>query len=95
MDQFKDLIQQKFGQQKVYQQAQEGLVLAEANKLLAKLWPQWQTGLQAVYLKNKIVTIAVLYDEALPDLQQRKSQLIQEVNDKFSAPVIIDWQFLT
>ena len=94
MELLKDLVKQKFGRQKIYQQAQESLVISEANKLLAEVLPQAKAGLEAIYLKNKILTVAVLNDDLLPGLKAKKAKFIDKLNGKFTDQVVVDWNFL-
>lgn len=95
MEPFKELIQQKYGRQKIYRQAQESLVIAEANNLLKELVVNSETSVQVIYFKEGILTIAVLDNELLTVLAKIKSELLQRLNHKFSNHIVKDWQFLT
>lgn len=92
---FKDLAQTKATQQPVYQQAQSSLVITEANKLIAELFPASANKAQAVYLKDKTLTMAVLTDNLAIDLLNKKQDFLQKLNKKFNNTVVDDWQILT
>lgn len=92
---FKDLAQTKVKQQPVYQQAQNSLIITEANKLIVELFPESKNKAQAVYLKDKTLAIAVLTDDLAINLINKKREFLQSLNKKFDSTVVDDWQILT
>lgn len=92
---FKELADQKSQKHKVWQQASESLVLTEANNLLPSVFGvQIDHLAQAVYLKKKVLTIAVLSDDVLAQVERKKIDFINLINQKFAGEVVKDLYFL-
>ena len=77
-------------------QIQESLVLKIANQeLLIFFGPEFQDKARAIYFKDGILTMAVLSDKILPEIENSKSNFIKILNNKLDNHLIDDLKFLT
>lgn len=94
-DSFKSVASGRVGKNQLWQQATEALILEKANELLSEILSFEPEHLaQAVYLKNKTLTIAVLSEKILAQLEQKQEELIQKINQEFETEVVLDLYFL-
>jgi hypothetical protein len=95
-DSFKNLAQSKIISNKTWQQAKESLVIEYANRLLIESFgDKTEHKAQAVYFKDQILTIAVLSDRMLGELELGKHQFLTAINDHFHKNIVKDLQFLS
>ncbi|MCB9802445.1 DUF721 domain-containing protein [Candidatus Nomurabacteria bacterium] len=95
-DSFKAVASGRVGKNQLWQQATEALVLEKANALLLEFFGQNLDHLaRAVYLKKKILTIAILSDQVLADLEIKQSEFIEAINLSFQTEVVRSLYFLS
>lgn len=95
-DSFKNLAQQKITNNNTWKQAKESLVIEYANKLLRDSFGEKiENKARAVYFKDHVLTIAVLSDKILGELELSKHQFLTAINAHFHQNTVKDLQFLS
>jgi len=93
---FKEVANKKLDQQGVWQQAKESLVIEQANSFLLELFgKEINHKAQAIYLKDGILTIAILSDDWQIKIYANKHQFLQVLNNHFHKNIVKDLQFLS
>ena len=92
---FKDVANRSIKRKGISPQIQESLVLETANKLFIDfLGDMAQDKIRALYWKSKILTVAILSDDVLHNLEADKEQFLQQLNKKFGYTIVEDIKIL-
>ena len=95
-DSFKNVAQQKMNSDNTWKQAEDSLVIDQANSFLLELFgKEINHKARAIYLKDGILTIAILSDDWQFKIHANKHQFLQVLNNHFHKNIVKDLKFLS
>lgn len=87
----KNLIPQALRRNKIAPQVEATLVLKEFNKIAQAVWGEkFNQYAKALYLKDKVLTVAVLSSIMVTEVRLNKNNLINSINTTFGYPAVKD-----
>lgn len=90
------IISNKFSNNPLAKKVTASLVCEEFNKLIVTIWgKKIENNAQAIYLKDKILTIAALSPVVAQELKIREGELLNRLADKFGQGVVDRLRLLT
>ncbi|NCP16923.1 hypothetical protein COU24_00645 [Candidatus Kuenenbacteria bacterium CG10_big_fil_rev_8_21_14_0_10_39_14] len=90
------IISERYSKQDLGKKVTASLVCEEFNKLIVSIWgKKIENNAQAMYLKDKILTIAALSPVVAQELKIREGELINRLADKFGQGVVDRLRLLT
>lgn len=90
------ILDKKYGRSQMAQKVTASLVCEEFDKVVLELWGKKMKNMaQAMYLKNKILTVAVLSPVVAQELKIREKQLVDKLNSKFGRMTVDRLRFLS
>jgi len=96
MESIRDITQRSMQQKGMGLKIQEHLVIGYANQLMINFWgDRVRDKAQALYVRNSILTIALLDERMLSDWQMRQEEFIKNINNKFGIDIIKTLRILT
>jgi len=85
----KDLIPQALKRNKINSQVEATLILEEFNKIAETVWGQKiHDEIKALYVKNKILTLAALSSTVATEIRLNKNNIINSLNEKFDRETV-------
>lgn len=91
----KNLIPHALRRNKIAAQVEATLVLKEFNKIAKTVWgEQVMTDFKPLYVKDKILTIAVISAALATEIRLNKNNIINFINESFNQLVIKDIRIL-
>ncbi len=83
------IINKKFGKSALAKNVTAALVCDEFNKIILEIWGDKMKNMaQAMYLKDKVLTIACLSSVVTQEIKIKEKELISKLNDKFGSGVV-------
>lgn len=90
------LISKKFGWSPLAKNVTAALVCDEFNQLILNKWGEKiKDTARAMYLKDRILTVACLSPVVAQEIKMRESELLDKLNDKFGSGVVERLRLLT
>ena len=91
----KNLLRKTLIKNKISSQVEAALVLEEFNKIVIGVWgPKVISDAKALYVKDKILTLAVISAALATEIKLNKKNIIDSLNDVFDKEVIKDLRIL-
>lgn len=92
---FKNIADRSLQQKGITTHMQESLIIETANQLLLDIFgEEMKDKVRAVYWSSQILTMAVLSDDVLGQLQAKQVVFIKQLNSKFNSKVVESIKFL-
>lgn len=92
---FKDAADRSLKRRGLATQVDKSRIVHIANDAIIEFFGhEAKDKVRAMYMRQGILTIAVLDDKLFKDINLSKKELIRDINKKFSKDIIIDCQFL-
>ena len=90
------ILDRKYGQSQMGKKVTASLVCETFDKMILDIWGKKMENMgQAMYLKNKVLTVAVLSPVVAGELKMRESELVDKLNSKFGQGAVDRLRFLT
>lgn len=90
------LISKKFGQSPLAKQVTAAMVCDEFNRLILDKWGEKiKDTARAMYLKDKILTVACLSPVVAQEIKMKEEELLKELKEKFGDGVVERLRLLT
>jgi len=90
------VIAKKFGQSSLAKKVTAALVCDEFNRIILKIWGEKiKDSAQAMYLKDKILTVACLSPVVAQEIKMKEEELLNELKKKFGDGVVDKLRLLT
>jgi len=91
----KNLLRKTLIKNKISSQVEAALVLEEFNKIVIGVWgAKVISDAKALYVKDKILTIAVISPALATEIKLNKNNIIDSINETFGQLVIKDIRVL-
>ncbi len=92
----KDIADKSLSQRGIKNRIQESWLIQIANEQLFDYFGEvGRDKVRAIYFKEGILTLAVLSDDLLFDIERAKFELIEILNNKLDSDLVNDLRFLT
>ncbi len=96
MQQLNDILQRRLRQAGIAQRVTTAQVISAVPQVLAGIIPaSTHSKVQALYIKDKVLTIACLSSVLAQELRLHQQQIIDGLNEKFGQSVVESIRFLT
>lgn len=90
-----NLMNSKFNQSPLKKKITAALVCEEFDKIMFAVWGEKiKKSAQTMYLKDKVLSVAVLSSVVAQELKLRETELIEKINSKFGERVVERLRFL-
>lgn len=90
-----DLAHKNIDNKGIKNKIQYSLILDEANKLVIDfLGKEAKQKVRVLYLKEGVLTIAILADEMVKEFENRKQAFIEMLNDNIGQETVKDVRFM-
>lgn len=91
----KNLIPQALRRNKIEPQIEATLILEEFNKIAERVWgDKIHEETRALYVKDKILTLAVLSSTVASEIRLNKNNILNSINEHFNKEVVKDIRIL-
>jgi hypothetical protein len=91
-----NVIRNRFGDAPIAKKVAASLVCEEFNKVILKMWGEKIDNMaSAMYLKNRVLTVAVLSSVIAGELKIRERELVNRLNLKFGRGTVDRLRFLS
>lgn len=96
MESIRDITHRSIQQKGMGHKLQEHLVVDYANQLMINFWgDRIRDKAQALYIKDFVLTMALLDEKLLSDITSRQAEYIDNINVKFGQSVVNSLRILT
>ncbi len=90
------VIAKKFGQSPLAKRVTAALVCDEFNKIILAVWGEKiKASAQAMYLNDKVLTVACLSPVVAQEIKMQESKLLDKLKNKFGDGVVERLRLLT